>query len=87
MMKDSLENARAHWSNGFEKSKSHCLFSIQSDCQKQLSTTADIPNIPDVYLNISNDLLKCLINHPAEFRKYEYSIVDECNFTKIKCHE
>lgn len=87
MMKDSLANAHAYWMNGYPKSKSHYMIPKQDDCQKQLSTTADIENIPDVYLKINQDVLDSLINHPTEFRKYKYIIIDECNFTKIKRQE
>lgn len=87
MMNDSLANVQAHWMNGYPKSKSHYLLPIQDDAQKQLSTTADIENIPDVYLKINYDILNSLINHPTEFRNYKYIIIDECNFTKIKCKE
>lgn len=87
MTNDSLANAKAHWSNGYPKSKTHHLISQQDDCQKQLATAADIENIPDVYLKINSDILNSLINHPTEFRNCKYLIVDECNFKKVKCHE
>lgn len=87
MMQDSLANAKVHWMNGYPKSKTHYLIPIQDDCQRQLATTADIENIPDVYLKINSDILNSLINHPTEFRNFKYFIVDECNFTKIKRHE
>lgn len=87
MMKDSLAHAHAHWMNGYPKSKTHYLIPIQANCQKQLSSIADIENIPDVYLNINYDILKSLISYPTEFRNYKYIIIDDYNFTKIKCQE
>lgn len=84
-MKNSLMNAQTHWKNGFPKSKTHYMIPIQGDMQHQLSSTADISNIPDVYLKINNDILNSLINCPTEFRDYKYSIVDEYNFKKEKC--
>lgn len=87
MLQDSLANARAFWQNGIPKSKTHNVVAVQEDYQKQLADTADIPNIPDVYLKINNDILNSLINHPTEFRNYKYFIIDDNNFTKEKCQE
>lgn len=87
MLQDSLTNAHALWENGYPKSKTHNLIPMQEEHQRQLSMTADIPDIPDVYLKINNDILHNLINHPTEFRNYKYFIVDEFNFTKTKCQE
>lgn len=86
-MQDSLANAQVHCDNNYLKSKSHCIIPLQENHQRQLSMTADIPNIPAVQLEITKDILNCINNYQTEFRNYKYVIVDECNFTKTKCQE
>lgn len=84
MMHDLHVNTEAHWAKGYSKWKTHYIIALENEYLKSLETLCDTENIPDVLYNIATDSFQLFLNHPTEFRKFKYTVIDSSNFTRIK---
>lgn len=86
MVNDTNVLNQAFWDLGFAKSKTHIVFSnriVHGNYIKQLTELADIEGIPMVIENILfEEILFGLTEHPTEFRKFKYTIVDNNTYIK-----
>lgn len=82
MLEDQMIEAQKQWNKGYPKAKTHDIARDQKEYQQQLSELADIKNLPDVFYAMYYDVSSGLKDHPTQFRKYRYTIIDEHTFIK-----
>lgn len=87
MLADMQKQTQTHWNKGYRKHYSHFLGPEQKEYFKQLSETAEVENIPDVFADMHFDSRATMMRAPAEFRKYNYIIIDDKTFRKEKAEE
>lgn len=84
MIKEFRADTQIHWNKGYPKHKTHYLGQEQREYFNQLSELAEIKNLPLVFSSMHYDASSGLRDHPTEFRKYNYTIIDEKTFKKEK---
>lgn len=84
MREDQMVEAQILWNKGYPKAKTHDIARDQMEYQKQLSELADIKNLPDVFYAMYFDVSSGLRDHPTQFRKFRYTILDDHTFIKQK---
>lgn len=82
MSNDLDIETEAHWNKGYSKSKTHYLINEQRNYFNQLAELANIENIPEIYDAIMTDVLRDMEEQPTEFRKFNYTIIDDETFLK-----
>lgn len=71
-----------HWSKGYTKSQSHYVAFEFREYIKQLTDVGDLKPLPDVVSAIFFDVLLSQDRIPYEFRKYNYTVINDKHFTK-----
>lgn len=84
MLEDQRVQSEAMWSKGYPKRKTHLLLPIQREYFNQLSTLADIENVPLILDSVAEDAIMDLIGKPTEYRKYKFTVIDDKTYTKVK---
>lgn len=87
MLTDMRAQTAIHWNKGYRKHHTHYMGPEQREYFKQLSTAADVQNLPDVLAAMHFDSRATMAREPAHFRKYRYTIVDDKTFTKEKVED
>lgn len=84
MMKDTQIQSQIHWNQGYRRHRTHVFGLEEKDYLKQITEIADIERMPEVLVDIGFDSINESRNHPTEFRKYKYTIMDDKTFRKEK---
>lgn len=84
MLKEFRADTQIHWNKGYPKHKTHYLGQEQREYFNQLSELAEIKNLPLVFSAMHYDASSGLRDSPTQFRKYNYTIIDEKTFKKEK---
>lgn len=64
--------------------KPHFLALSQKQYNNDLAHTAGIENMKEVYSNILADQIMCFRKDPIGFRDWDYKIIDDSNFEKVR---
>lgn len=73
---------------GWPMKKSHCMAgSFHREYFNDLATTANIENIPEVFMKIYDDSGTRRINFPTMYRNDVYTIVDDEHFERHTLNE
>lgn len=84
MLEDQIVETQKQWNKGYPKAKTHDIARDQKEYQNQLSELADIKNLPEVFYAMFYDVSTGLHEHPTQFRKFRYTIIDDHTFIKEK---
>lgn len=82
MLADEKVQSQKHWNKGYRKHYTHFLGPEQKEYFKDISDAAEIDNLPDVLSAMWMDNRKTMMGAPAEYRKFNYYIVDDKTFKK-----
>lgn len=84
MLEDQMVETQMQRNKGYSIAKTHDIARDQKEYQKQLSELADIKNLPEVFYAMFFDVSSGLHEHPTQFRKFRYTIIDDHTFIKEK---
>lgn len=82
MIEDMHKQLQRHWDKGYRKRYTHYLGPEQMEYFQQLVEISGVENIPAVFAAMHYDSRAALAREPEQFRKYEYTIIDDKTFTK-----
>lgn len=82
MLLDEKIQTQKHWNKGYRKHLTHYLGPEQKEYYNDISDTAEIDNLPDVLSAMWVDSDKRIFEAPADYRKFNYFIIDDKTFGK-----
>lgn len=82
MLQDLYVQTQKIWKDRDPKCKTHHMIHSNRDYVNQLATAGEIESIPEVILAIGEDALSELLQRPATFRNFKYTVIDGSTFAR-----
>lgn len=83
MLADSENELKKRLALGWPKKKGHSIFgTLQREYYNDMSTTANIENVREIFMLIYEDCSERRSKEPINYRKDIYRIIDELHFER-----